>query len=796
MKKLKKLIAIFVALLATGMTAFAQETVQVVMPESVNLSGSEKMWLPGQIQDTLKSNLQEYLSMRTVVDSASESMVKKLQRESESNARDENTAIEVGKISTANFAVFTTIRRMGNGYTISVDYTDLTTGVQKATVTSKEYKNTEELYGNTGAIDEITLTLADRLQIAINPIQRRALQYGTADFSIDDQLTLAKQNEVQYKKRMKELDEQLSMLSVSTDLNAVENSKKIEAEKALLAQKQESEQKRLIALAEQKKRAAEDALKEAERTDDLKKERVILSAQAAAKAAEVRKLKMERQGVFGQINVIESKKKALVEIRQGIETRIEELRKQAEQDKTDEANRINGTWLSVELENGSPTEAAQRRHKNQIAEYNKQRDASFKEEAERVRTSATKQEEELLSEIRNDQQKIMGFRTVSSMGDELKVSYGAYNGKDNGWNAYLSLYSDGILMYQDTVFVAYKALTGKNAPNIEKSSDAEVQNYADTVDMYNSLLLRGDPILYFEIDYSVTAAPDYFPGKYTFDFQVPRVINTVTDIQLRTNARQKTLERTMSPVWDIRPFNEQDAQSTKLQMAQDLGSGKYFDINYKTRKTEKDPWVMTYSWKKDNKGHVVAIDDLPAVIHDTRNEFKTLRAVLTGHITKDLLKAISQECKDTKTVLYLDFSNVTGFGSVFLDADFKLNNVEEILFPKSIRASIDFFNQFKYIGFCGTKKEWYKAVGSRKLVLGNYTTRRISGNAEAYEYTYSFIPMILYEIEPTSDNKYIEYANSNWQIELNAKKKKGVKREGVRSYDPPEEMWKNFWLWL
>lgn len=765
MKKLKNLIAIFVALLATGMTAFAQETVQVVMPESVNLSGSEAMWLPGQIQDTLKSNLQEYLGMRTVVDSASESMVKRLQRESESNARDENTAIEIGKISTAKFVVFTTIRRMDKGYTISVNYTDLTTGVQKATVTSKEYKSTEELYGNTGAIDEITLALADRLQIAINPIQRRALQYGTADFSIDDQLTLAKQNEVQYEKRMRELDEQLRALSVSTDLNAVENSKKIEAEKALLAQKQDSEQKRLIALAEQKKRAAEDALKEAERTDELKKERDRLSAQAAEKAAEVRKLKMEKQGVFGQINVIESKKKALVEIRQGIVARIEELRKQAEQDKADKANRINGTWLSVELENGSPTEAAQRRHKNQIAEYNIQRDGSFLEEAVRVRTSATKQEEELLSEIRNDQQKITGSRTVSSMGDELKVSYGAYNGKDNGWNAYLSLYSDGMLLYQDTVFVEYREVTRKNAPNIEKSSDAEVQDYADTVDMYTSMLLRGDPILYFEIDYAVTAAPDCFPSKYTFDFQAPLVINTVTGARRLTDARQKTLDRTMSPVWDIRPLNEQDAQSTKLQMARASISGKYFDINY--RKTEKDPWVMTYSWKKDNKGHVIDINDLPTVIHDTRNVFRTLHVVLTGHITDDLLKVISQECKDTKTVLCLDFSNVTGFSSVFLGADLKLNNVQEILFPKYIKASIDFFNQFRYIGFCGTKTEWYDAVCSKEKVLGNHNTR------------------IFYEISPTSISKDFNYGYSNWQSTIRIEKK----MEEIRTL-PPEEIGK------
>ena len=45
--------------------------------------------------------------MKTVVDSKSEAALKKLQAESESAARDESTAIELGKITTAKFAVFT-----------------------------------------------------------------------------------------------------------------------------------------------------------------------------------------------------------------------------------------------------------------------------------------------------------------------------------------------------------------------------------------------------------------------------------------------------------------------------------------------------------------------------------------------------------------------------------------------------------------------------------------------------------------------------------------------------------------
>ena len=548
---MRKTVLAVIAAMAMA-ASFAQQTVQVPMPETENLSGGETAWLPGEIQGRLKSNLQEYLGMSTVVDAAFEAKVKQLQRESESSGRDEKTAIELGKITTAKFAVFTTIRKTGKGYTISVDYTDLTTGKSK-TVMSKEYKTIEELYERTGAIDEITLILADRLNIVINPIQRQALQYGTADFSIDDQLTLVRQNEEQYKKMMSQFDEQLRALSVSNDLSAVENAKKIEAEKSLLAEKQKNEQKRLAELAEQKKKAAEDALKEAARTDEQKKRRDELSAQAAAKAAEVRKQKMEKQGVFGQINVIESKKKALVEIRQGVEARIEELRKQAEKDKTDEAKKIrNKAWASVELENGSPTADAKQRRENQVAEYTKQRHTKLKGEERQVRNSVDKQDAELLAEIRSDQNKITSLRTVSSMGGELKVSYGAYSGENKGWNAYLSLYSESILLYQDTFLISYKALTGKDAPDIANASDAVMQDYSDTVDMYNSLLLRGDPVLYYEIDYTVSAAPDNEPSKYTFDFKTLRVINTVSGTLVQPIPLGKRLTCTMSPVWDIR----------------------------------------------------------------------------------------------------------------------------------------------------------------------------------------------------------------------------------------------------
>lgn len=529
--------------------------VQVVNQEVINLAGAESAWLPGQIQDKLKSNLQEFLGMKTVVDSKSEAALKKLQAESENSARDESTAIELGKITTAKFALFTKLRKTGKGYTISADFTDLTTGEQMASVTSKEYSSSEYLYGSTGAVDEITLSLGNKLGLKISDLNKNLLSSGYASFSVDEQLALARQNEENFKKMMAQYDADLQRLSVSNDLSAIENKKKIEAEKALLVEKQNSEKKRQEELTAQKQRAEQDAKLEAERSIALKTQRDEMAKQAAAKAAEVRKLKMEKQGVLGQINVIESKKKALVEIRQGVETRSQELYDQLVKDRPSEEQRIrNKTYSTVELgSDGKPTEAALKRRENQVIQSYKDLTNQFFADCESVKKSTATQDSALLAEIRTDQKSLATTRTVSSMGDELKVSFGTYEGSKNGWNAYLSLYSDGVLLYTDSFIVGYEALSGKKAPDMATElRDSVIEEYTNNVDMYNSLLTRGDPIIYFEIDYNVTAEADDKPSEYKFNFNKIRVINTVSGKSTQTSALSKVQPRTMKPEWDLR----------------------------------------------------------------------------------------------------------------------------------------------------------------------------------------------------------------------------------------------------
>ena len=567
--------------------------VQIVNLEVTNITGTEAAWLPGQVQDKLKSNLQDYLGMKTVVDSKSETALKKLQAESESEARDENTAIELGKITTAKFAVFTKLRKTGVGYTVSVDFTDLTTGEQMASATSKEYSNAEYLYGTTGAVDEVTLALANKLNLKISDISRNLLTSGSASFSVDEQLALVKQNEEQYKKMMKEYDDELNKLKTSNDINAIQNKNRIEAEKALLAEKQNAEKKRQEELKAQKERADEDAKLEAERSIALKTQRDQMAKDAAAKAEEVRKLKMEKQGVLGQINIIESKKKALLEIRQSVEERSQELYDQLVKDRDEEEKRIRSkSFSTVELgSDGNPTEAALKRRENQVIKSYKDLTYKFFDDCESVKQSTMSQQNALLGEIRADQEALVKTRTVSSMGEELKVSFGKYEGSQNGWNAYLSLYSDGVLVYTDNFIVSYEALSGKKAPDMETElDDSVIEEYTNKVDMYNSLLVRGDPIIYFEIDYSVSAEGDDKPSEYKFNFNKIRVIDTVSGKISQTSSLSKIEIKTMNPQKDIREIEGIAAKEKDNEKIVE----RYFDRGMNIAESKKEVKKFTF----------------------------------------------------------------------------------------------------------------------------------------------------------------------------------------------------------
>lgn len=319
----------------------------------------------------------------------------------------------------------------------------------------------------------------------------------------------------------------------------------------------------------------------------------------------MRKLKTEKQGVLGLISTLESKKKALVEIRQGVEARsveLLELHTQMKEDETEQTLKIlEASWTSVEMKDGNPTEAAKQRRANKVLSNNDALLAKFFADCESVKQSTMAQQNDLLQSIDADYKKLAAVKTVSSMGGELKVSYGTYDGDKCGWNAYLSLYSDGILLFQDTFIVKYETLAGKAAPDMEKASDAQLDEYINNTDMYTSLLVRGDPILYFELDYNAIAAAKSKPSTYTFYFTKLRAINTVSGKVVQTSTLNEELVREMKPEQDLREIQGIVAEEkAKDKIIKELMS-KGKNIEEAEKLANDRSFVKSYYFAEDSK---------------------------------------------------------------------------------------------------------------------------------------------------------------------------------------------------
>lgn len=656
MKKLFVLIGLL--LLLTAVVA-QERTVQVLMPETTNLAAGDTAWLPGMVQDKLKSNLQDYLGMKILIDSSIEKQIKKVQQEAEDTSRDEASAIELGKISTAKFSLFSKILKTNSGYSLSVNYVDNTSGAQIATSLSKTYLKSDSLFGSTGAVDEITVALADKLNIQLSDLQKKKLSQSSEGFTLDEELAISKQNDEQYKKMMKEYDEDLAKLMQSNDLAAIENKKRIEADKALLVEKQNSEKKRLQELEEQKKRNEQDAKLEAERSIALKTQRDKMAKEAADKAAEVRKLKLEKQGVLGQINILEAKKKALVEIRQGVEERCKELYSQFEKDDAEQNYKIlTAEWSSVELKDGKPIYAAKQRRANRVKENNDILLKKFYKDCESVKNATILKQNELLADIKNDISKLANIKTVTSLGDELKISYGTYNSDNYGWNAYYSLYSDGILIYQDSFVLKYEALAGKTAPKLESATDAQLDEYIANTDMYNSLLVRGTPIVYFELDYTVTPAKANKPSKYTFNFNKLRVINILTGKTIQTiNLNKKYEFKILNQNNDIREIRGIKDKRELIEAA-------------------RTPESLKQYWKQNVKNSVtVNGDKLPQAIANISEETVF---IVNGEVSESEL---TKSLKNTSVPIHLDLSSASFEKNSEYSKYVKGNSIISVLLP-------------------------------------------------------------------------------------------------------------------
>lgn len=567
---MKKILILLLSILFISI-GFAEnyigETILVDIPKNENLDQKEEKWLPGYIQDKLKTNIQDYLGFTLIADETLRNQIKNDQKKFESEEFSEFDQIELGKLSTAKYACYSKVIKAGSTYSITCNLTDLITGKIKTSVNSSEYKNYEDLYSKKGAVDEVTLKLCKNLGITLSVGQEAELSNTSGRLDISKQKEIQKQNEERFNRKIKELEEQIKALAVSTDTDAIELKKKAEAEKAMYEEKQRVAAQREKELLEREKLAKEDEKKEQYRSIELIRQRDELAKKTAEKADKVRKAKIEKLSILNQISVIENKKKALLEIRSSVFNEGVEVYKQLLEDRDEIKTKVyEAPYNAAELENGKPTEnALKRRTKKTMDELEKLQNA-FYANIESIKKTAVKQDADLLAEILKDNEKLAVERKTSSLGTDLSVTFGEYSGEKKGWNAFISLYSDGILLYQTSVLINYESVVGKKIPDLAKmdeKGEKKYNEYLGNVDLYNSLFTRGDPVLYIELKYLVQSAVKERISSYDFTFHSIDVINTLTGKVVQTIPLEEVVQRDMAVKYDIYKVIKDVAQLEK-----------------------------------------------------------------------------------------------------------------------------------------------------------------------------------------------------------------------------------------
>ena len=142
LRKNKIIVSLLVFVFNCSLLASQQhgKTIQIITPSLENIGDNYESWLPGQIRDSLREKFRNYTDYTLTIDESNERKLKELQRKSEGAFYDEQTMIEAGKITNAQFALFTTIRKAGSQYIVSVTILNLTTGINNAIVNSSGKK--------------------------------------------------------------------------------------------------------------------------------------------------------------------------------------------------------------------------------------------------------------------------------------------------------------------------------------------------------------------------------------------------------------------------------------------------------------------------------------------------------------------------------------------------------------------------------------------------------------------------------------------------------------------------------
>lgn len=517
----KKLVTVLFMAASAYMVAFAEEIKNIIVVSSgENLSAAERAWLPASVKDELESNLQSYTKYSFV--SSSESKIKELQKKSEAAGFDEKSAIELGKLTSAGHAIFVITRKTGNSYTVTAELTNLTTGKVVAKSVSSAKKKIDTVSAIDGsAVDEVTIDLCQKLGVSLTNTQKYLLQNGSLNVSGTDQMALYNQEFENYNKQISNFDAEIAKLMKSNSIDAITQKQKLESEKALAEEKRKATEANKLRLAEIEKAKKEEAAAAAGRTEEQQKKILEVSKSVNEKAAELRKLKTENLSALGKIKLVEAKKAALIEIRNNEKNEQKAISVNYKKEYDAKISEVkNAPWRTAEKdEDGKPAKEAIRERENKVLSLERERDKVCLAAQKKIAQATHDNQVAVMADILIDEENMpQTSYYANNLNNNLRVKIGNYSRSNDGWKVNYTVLCDGIELGSSEGFIEYEALESFLPSGMAKF---------DAVDMYDSLFKCGEPVLTFEVSYTVKENA-FEISTYTFSFSKLKCFDTNT----------------------------------------------------------------------------------------------------------------------------------------------------------------------------------------------------------------------------------------------------------------------------
>lgn len=565
-----------------------------VMSATLTNTDAALSWLGEVVTNRIAQNIRAYFFDYTLVDITNESAIKKLQAKSDGDFFDSDTAIEVGKLVSANCAVFPKITK-AKGYTLSITFSDLTTGLARAKVISNAVNDEEKLYSSAGCvIDQLTIDIASQLGVNLLPSQVYRLQYGDHELTSDERLEQAKRDEDEYNKRIKELNDTIAKLSNDTDPDSSSQVAKLQAKRALEEERlrQSLEMAKTLQEAEDKKRAYDE--RDAERANETKAQREKLAAQLQEKTQKLRALKLQGMDVFTQLSVLESKKRALSDINKTVEEQVDQITAAAQNQIDETAKQImDAPYRRAEITgSGEPTAKAYSMRAAKVDKATAEINSKCSLDIANLRASVQKQKSDLLAEIDSDTKALEAPRTVRSDTPNVKLSFGPYDGESLKWTLNVFVYSGDSAIFSHSMSISYNDMrrANKKLPDPNTSDKKSYEKYLTTIDLYDSLFARGESVISAKVTYNVKVRERVGSSDYLFTLTNITLLDTMTGVVIKNSTSNEIAEFNTPHEDDLRSDSEKEADIAQLfrdnKQHQAQEEARYKEIRQEERRQE------------------------------------------------------------------------------------------------------------------------------------------------------------------------------------------------------------------